>query len=163
MKILVTGNAGSGKSTLSRQLAAHYGLEWYGLDTIVWKEGWQKASTVELNEQMTGLLAKSDWVIDGVSDDILRAADQVVFLDVPRRVSFYRVAKRNWKYLFSSRPDLPVNCPEILIIPKLVKMIWCFPERVRPKILAEKQNRGGKIVHITNNRELRAYLQGLDG
>jgi len=161
MKIFVTGNAGSGKSTLSKRLAAHHGLDWYGLDTIVWKEGWQKAPADERDKQIAQLIAKPHWVIDGVSDEILKAADEVVFLDVPRRVSFYRVAKRNWRYLFTSRPDLPANCPEVLIIPKLVKIILRFPGRVRPKILAEKQNKDARFVHIRNNKELQAYLQSL--
>ncbi len=161
MKIFVTGNAGSGKSTLSRHVAAHYGLEWYGLDKIVWKENWQKAPADERDKQIAQLLARPHWVIDGVSDEILKAADEVVFLDVPRRISFYRVAKRNWRYLFTSRPDLPANCPEVLIIPKLVRIIWRFPRRVRPKILAEKQNKGAGFVHIRNNKELQVYLQSL--
>jgi adenylate kinase family enzyme len=154
MKVFVTGNAGSGKSTLGKELAANLGIEYVTLDKIVWKEGWQKAPDDEKKREISRLLSRDSWVIDGVSDEVLQAADLVIFLDYPRRVCFYRALKRNSRYLFSSRPELPPNCPEILIIPKLVKIIWRFPQRVRPHILAEKTKRGNKnaFIHVTSKR-----------
>ena len=40
MKILVTGNAGSGKSSFSKRISADLSIPLYGLDDIVWKENW---------------------------------------------------------------------------------------------------------------------------
>jgi adenylate kinase family enzyme len=158
MKVFVTGNAGSGKSTLGKALAASLGIEYVTLDKVVWKEGWQKAPEDERRKEISRLISRDDWVIDGVSDEILQAADLVVFLDFPRRVCFYRALKRNSRYLFSSRPGLPPNCPEILIVPKLVKLIWRFPRRVKPRILAEKAARkNNTFVHITSARNSRDF------
>lgn len=42
MKILVSGNAGAGKSSLGKKLAKKYHLPLFGLDKIVWMEGWVK-------------------------------------------------------------------------------------------------------------------------
>jgi adenylate kinase family enzyme len=161
MKVLVTGNAGSGKSTVSKQLATDYEITYYSLDTIVWKEGWQKTLPQEKDERINELIAKEDWVIDGVSNKILEAADQVIFLDFPRRVCFYRAAKRNTRYLFSSRPELPANCLEILIIPTLIKIIWNFPKKVRPRLIEEKSRRGNSFIQVKNNKELRMYLSSI--
>lgn len=47
MKILVTGNTGSGKSTLGKYLAKKYDIPLYGLDKIVWKENWQPTTKEE--------------------------------------------------------------------------------------------------------------------
>lgn len=162
MKILVIGNAGSGKSTLGRQIAKYHELECYSLDKVVWKEHWKKAPRDEQRNKIKKLIARKSWVIDGVDYDILKAADRVIFLDIPRRVCFYRVAKRNIRYLFKSRPELPKHCPEILIVPTLIKIIWKFPARVKPKILLEKARRdSATFVHIEKNKQLRNYMNQL--
>lgn len=161
-RIFVTGNAGSGKSTLGREMARLNNLNYFSLDSVVWQEGWQKTSSKERKQKIAELIKQDAWVIDGVDFDILEAADTVIFLDIPRRFCFYRAAKRSRKYLFSSRPELPANCPEILIIPTLIKIIWRFPSRVRPKILANKAKRNNdSFVHVSNKGQLVRYLNSL--
>ncbi len=160
-RILVTGNAGSGKSTLARKIASSHNLPFYSLDKIVWKEKWQKASTNDILQKTNELISNDSWVIDGVSYEVMAAADLVIFLDVPRRTSYWRTTKRNYRYLFRSRPELPPHCPEIFIIPKLIKIIWNFPRKVRPRILDAKTQRNESFVHITSNKELAEYLNSL--
>ena len=43
-RILVTGNAGAGKTTFSKVLAKKTGLPLHCLDSIVWKAGWVKTA-----------------------------------------------------------------------------------------------------------------------
>lgn len=153
------GNAGSGKSTLGKRIAAELSLPFYSLDKIVWQEGWKKTPPEDQERQITQLTSTGRWVIDGVSYSVQEIADVVIFLDVPRRVSFWRTLKRNKRYLFSSRPDLPPNCPEILIIPTLVKIIWRFPYRVKPKILAKGRAKNtATFIHITSRPELESFM-----
>lgn len=158
MKIFVTGNAGSGKSTMGREIARQRGLDYYSLDKIVWQSGWKKTPAAEQKVQIAELLQKDGWVIDGVDYDILVAADHVIFLDIPRRVCLWRALMRNRRYLFKSRPELPENCPEILIIPQLIKIIWRFPKRVRPKILYEKSRRPAAFTHLKTPHDHSSYL-----
>ncbi len=159
MRILITGNAGSGKTTLSKHVAKKLGLKQYGLDKIVWKEGWQKTAPDERSKKIAELVRKKSWVIDGVDFQVMKAADIVVFLDFPRRTCYWRTLKRNPRYFFTSRPDLPPRSPEILIIPYLLKLIWRFPRRVKPKILKEKRLRNPEtFVHITSNKELPYWM-----
>lgn len=160
-RILITGNAGSGKTTLARKVAASLNAPFHSMDKIVWQEKWVKSSPLEISRGTQELISQHNWVIDGVSNEVMAAADSVVFLDVPRRLSYLRVLKRNHKYLFHSRPDLPPHCPEVLIVPRLVKMIWHFPRRVRPRILRAKKERPNSFVHIRSNKELETYLQDL--
>jgi len=161
-KVLVTGNAGSGKSTTAKRIASSLDIPYYGLDKIVWKKGWQRTSSEERNQKIKRLVRHKAWVIDGVDYGIMQVADTVIFLDISRRTCFKRVASRNWKYLFKSRPGLPENCPEILIIPTLVKIIWRFPANVRPKIMDEKSKRSSSnFVHIRNKVDLENYLQSV--
>jgi len=154
MRILVTGNAGSGKSTLGRKLAHELGLPFYSLDKIVWEPGWKKPSSQEQDRRISELTRQDSWVIDGVAYEIQDTADIVIFLDMPRRLCFWRASRRSLKYLFASRPDLPEHCPEILIIPTLIKIIWRFPVRGRVKILHKASTSPAHFLHVRSKKEL---------
>ena len=64
-RVLVTGMAGSGKSTFSRSLAAKTGLPVIHLDLHFWKPGWVAPSELEWREKQSGLLAGDAWIADG--------------------------------------------------------------------------------------------------
>jgi adenylate kinase family enzyme len=153
-RVFVTGNAGSGKTSLATTLAAQLRLPYTGLDSIVWQSGWVKTPGLARHEQELALAAMPAWVVDGVSDLMLHAADTVIFLDYPRHKCFWRVISRNLPYLFRSRPGLPSRCPELMIIPRLIKLIWRFPAHVRPKLLEPSGDKLKSIVHIRSNEEL---------
>lgn len=161
-RILVTGNAGSGKSTLSRRIAAQLGISCSSLDRVVWQTGWKRTPQDERAHLIHELIQPERWVIDGVSSEVQAAADTVVFLDVSRRVSFWRVARRNWRYLFRSRPELPPSCPEILIIPTLVKIIWNFPLQIRPRILRQVSSSSQRFFHLKTEADMERFLSALE-
>lgn len=157
-RILVTGNAGSGKTTLAQALAAALGLPYRGLDAIVWGPGWVKAAPAICDARVRDLAAAPTWVADGVSPLLLEAADMVVFLDRPRRVCYHRAVKRNLRYLFTSRPGLPPRCPELLVVPRLLRMIWRFPTRVRPQILARRHALGARFIHVRSDNDVQHLM-----
>jgi adenylate kinase family enzyme len=160
-KILITGNAGSGKTTLCYRLAKILNRnDVINLDKIVWKPRWILVDKEEKEFELTKISKMQTWIVDGISKQIFEAADTIVFLDYPRYVCYWRAFRRNCKYLFRSRPELPEKCPEILIISKLIKIIWNFPGLVKPAILGQiKENLQNKtIFYITNNNELEAAI-----
>ena len=133
----------------------------YGLDEVVWRSGWRKAPQDERAAAEAALVARPRWIIEGVSWRVLDAADTVVFLDVSRRTALMRCAWRNWPYLFRSRPELPPNCPEIRIIPKLILLIWRFPRLIRPTILMSMPAKGENAHHVRSTADLRAVISAL--
>ncbi len=160
-RIHITGNAGSGKSTLAKHIGCSLDLPVSGLDEVVWSPGWKKTPMDERETLEESLVAEPSWVIEGVSGIVRKAADVVILLDVSRPISYYRCAKRNWRYLFRSRPGLPPRCPEILIVPRLVRLIWNFPLRIQPQILADMQRAPARFFHVTNDHDLDAVLAEL--
>ncbi|MDH5387857.1 MAG: hypothetical protein OEY06_05365 [Gammaproteobacteria bacterium] len=152
MRIHITGNAGSGKTTLAKELGDFLKLDVYGLDKIVWMQNWKKTPSDKRKQLEQGLVDKSQWVIEGVSSIVRQSSDVIIFLDYPRYICLIRCIKRNWKYLFTSRPELPNNCPEIKIIPQLLKMIWQFPKVAKPFIVKDLD--GKHFVTVTNANEL---------
>ena len=86
-RVIVTGLARSGKSTLSLALAAKTGLPVIHLDLHFWKPGWVAPSETEWREKQRGVLAGNAWIADGnyheTLDLRLERADTVVFLDLP--------------------------------------------------------------------------------
>lgn len=161
MKIHITGNAGAGKTTFAHKLGQDLGLPVFGLDKIVWQAGWVKSPLEVKTIKIHKLISQNAWVIEGVSDAVRDAADIVIFLDVNRATSYWRCAKRNWRYLLKSRPELPDNCPEILILPRLLKIIWKFKHHVRPKILDDMARRPTVYFRISQRHDLYALQQHL--
>lgn len=158
-KILVTGNAGSEKTTLSRQIAAMLGIHVYSLDKIVWQKGWKKTPKQQRDQDIAHLIAQDSWVIDGVSTAVIDAADVVIFLDFSRTICFRRVLRRTMKHLFQPRPEFSHTTPELFVLPKVLKIIWNFPLHARPKILAFRERNTDRFRHITSPEKLIKLLK----
>lgn len=160
MKIHVTGNAGSGKSTLAKKLSEMLGIPLYGLDKVVWKENWVPATIDERQEKIRAITDKSCWVIDGVSKEARAEAELIIFLDRNSFRCAYRAIKRNVPYLFTSRPDLPKNCPEIIILPQLLKIIFSFNSQAKPAILQDLKNKRHVILNsdVQTNEYLATFV-----
>src|SRR5205807_10660238 len=114
-RVLVTGLAGSEKSTFSRTLATKTGLPVVHLDLYFWEPGWVALSDSEWREQQRRLLAGDAWIADGnyhaTLDLRLEFADTVVVLDTPWPVCAGRALRRGvWSRV--------ARCPKGATIPR---------------------------------------------
>lgn len=86
-RIVVTGVAGAGKSTVAKALEARTGLPLFHLDLAFWKPGWVEPSESQWRDQQRELLAGDGWIADGNYTDTLdlrlERADTVVVLATP--------------------------------------------------------------------------------
>jgi adenylate kinase family enzyme len=160
MKIHITGNAGAGKTTLAKELGIKLQLPVFHLDQVVWRPYWEKTTPRVRDKMENAILVKPNWIVEGVSSNARSKADLIIFLDVPRYKCIWRCFKRNLAYLFRSRPELPSHCPEIIIVPKLLSIIWRFPVLIRTTLLQEFANSNNMVV-IKTSSELDAYLRNL--
>ncbi len=96
---IVTSAAGSGATTLGRELAQRLDLPFHELDALHFGPGWTEATPEEFRASLEPLLAEVGWVVDGgywgkLGDLVLERADLVVWLDLPRRVWLPRLVRR---------------------------------------------------------------------
>lgn len=171
-RIVVTGMAGSGKSTFSRALAARTGLPVIHLDVHYWKPGWVEPLEAEWRQMQHRLLAGEEWIVDGnyhgTLDLRLERAETVVFLDTPWWVCAGRALVRGLR----KRPaefELPEGCDEtagqrLRAEWRLVGAIWRNRRSARERELAIVSQHGrNATLHILHSkRAIRRLLDGLD-
>jgi adenylate kinase family enzyme len=112
-RVVVTGMAGAGKSTFSRQLAAKTGLPLIHLDLHAWRPGWVRVPDDELVEIQRTLLAGRRWIVDSndVDEDLLVAhADTLVVITTQWWVCSWRAFRRGLRR--PAETQLPEGCEE---------------------------------------------------
>ena len=112
-KVAVFGNAGGGKSTLSKKLSQITGLPLYVLDKIQYPSGGIELSIEDYKRTHEKILASDRWIIDGFGCKEtlwlrLNEADSLFFVDLPLHVHFWWVTKR----LITGYWELPEGWPQ---------------------------------------------------
>ena len=88
-KILIIGNSGSGKTWLSKRIAAAYGIPHIPLDSIFWKPGGynSKRNDLEIENDLKQIQESNSWIVEGVfghlADRFVSFADSLIYLDLP--------------------------------------------------------------------------------
>jgi adenylate kinase family enzyme len=169
-RIVVTGMAGSGKSTFSRSLAVKTGLPVVHLDLHFWKPGWVAPDESDWREKQSGLLAGDAWIVDGnyheTLDLRLGRADTVVFLDIPWSVCAGRAVRRG---LRKPAGEMPAGCDDspwrrLRDEWRLAVVIWrnrrSEPEREYEVISQHGQHAAFYVLR--SKRAAKEFLDGLD-
>ena len=103
-RVAVIGSSGAGKSTLATALAERLAIPAIKLDALMRGSDWIPTPTPEFRSKVIAALAKADasdggWVASGnyrtVADITQRGADTIVWLDLPRRGTMWRLFKRS--------------------------------------------------------------------
>ena len=103
-KVAIIGNAGGGKSVLSKKLGRAKRLPVFAVDKYQWKPGWQPVPETDVRSGLNSLLSKDEWIIDGWGpwDSVvrrLRAADTIIFIDYPVKIHLWWATKRQIRAL----------------------------------------------------------------
>ena len=98
-KVAVIGNAGGGKTALSRRLAQHYNLPLIHVDSIQFVPGMKMRPYKESISILLEREAQDKWIIDGYGPlDIIEKrflkADHVIFIDFPLWRHYWWCTKR---------------------------------------------------------------------
>lgn len=167
-RVVVVGNAGGGKTTLSRELGARLALPVIHLDSLIWRPGWQATPKAEFEAQHRAIVAGERWIIDGLATwesvvERVAAADTVIFPDYALWQSYLWALKRQAQSIVRPRPELPANCP---MLPKtwvLLRLMWRVHRNMRPRILAllgENLDRK-RVIYLQTPAQTRQFLAQL--
>ena len=168
-RVVVTGLAGSGKSTLSVALAAKTCLPVINLDVHFWKPAWVAPSESEWRQKQRGLLAGDAWIAEGnyheTLDLRLERADTIVVLNLP----WWRCSGRALLRGFRMPDELPEGCDysawqrlrdEWLLAVRIWKGRRSEPGREQEII---SQHGPHVSLHVLRSkRAVREFLDGLD-
>ncbi|MBA2175218.1 DNA topology modulation protein [Halobacillus locisalis] len=165
-KVMLIGSGGSGKSTLARNLGKKLNINVYHLDALFWKPGWVGVPKDEKREVQHDLVEKEGWIIDGnyggTMDIRLRAADTIIFLDMPRTICMYRAFKRMVKFRNRARPDMAEGCEERFDF-EFFKWIWSYPKTKRPEIInrLEQLSDNQRVVILKSSKEVQQFIESV--
>ncbi|WP_039068676.1 DNA topology modulation protein [Staphylococcus shinii] len=161
-KIIVIGSSGSGKSTLSRELSHMLEIPVYHLDKFFWKPNWVMTTKDEQFKIQNSLLDKNEWIIDGnytgILEERLLSADTIIFLNLPRRICYYRVFKRLLKNFGKTRIDMGKDCKERINL-TFLKYIWNYPKYRKLFLLKKfrKLENEKKIFVLNSKKEIKEF------
>jgi len=165
-RVLVIGSGGSGKSTFAKRLGELLDIDVKHLDGFYWRAGWQEPSKEEWLDKVKELASEDSWIMDGNFGGTLELriqhCDTIIFLDLPRLLCLWRIAKRRLIYRGRSRPDMAEGCHEKLDW-EFVRWVWNYRHRSRPKILKLLREHSGtkQIFWLRSRPHVRRFLRSL--
>ncbi len=101
-RIHIIGGAGSGKTTLAQRLGEWLDAPYYDLDEIGYEGAFAAKRALGLRlADIQSIIAQPAWITEGGFiwwvDNLLRAADTIVWLDLPWRIRRWRIITRHIK------------------------------------------------------------------
>lgn len=169
----MVGTAGSGKSTVARELAGILGVPHLELDAVYHQADWVPLPTGEFRRIVAARVAEDGWVTDGnyskVQPLVWARADTVVWLDLSKRTvmrqlvwrTLRRVALRKelwngnrerWRNFFSRDPQQSV-----------ISWAWHKHARDHAKYAAaaaDQANAHLRFVRLASRRDVARFLDG---
>lgn len=167
-KIIVIGNAGSGKTTFSKALAEKLNLPLVHLDKIFWCGKWHHISRENFDKILEKELQKDFWIIDGNFNRTLprrlEECDTVFYFDLPILSCLWGSTKRVIQNYGKHRDDMGGYCPEYFDKHKweLYLSILKFNKQNREryyKLLSEHEDK--KVVIFKSRKQANSYLNNL--
>jgi adenylate kinase family enzyme len=166
-KVAVIGNAGGGKSVLSRQLAKNLKLPLTHVDGVQYLEGLQVRPVDDTRKILNEIANSSAWLIDGfgpmdVIEHRFKAADKIIFIDFPLWRHYWWCTKRQVKLLWSPQSELPGDADDASITGtiKIYKILWRVHTKIRPKLveMLELPEVRAKVISVRSLSEWSALF-----
>ena len=166
-RTVIIGNAGGGKSTLARELAARRGLPHIEIDALLWRPGWQLTPSDVYEAEHSRLIDQPGWVIDGLGrrESVparLTRTTEIVLVDMPLWVHFWLAAERQIAWCTGRLAHPPAGAAEMPPTEDLFLAIWEVDRELMPEIrrLIDEEERRGKRTHrIATVEELGYFVE----
>jgi adenylate kinase family enzyme/2-polyprenyl-3-methyl-5-hydroxy-6-metoxy-1,4-benzoquinol methylase len=95
-RVLISGVAGAGKSTLARRLGSKLNIQVIEMDALCWLSGWKREEHQVFRQHLVASMQAKSWIVDGNDFDNLvkPRADLLIWLDVTWWTAVRRVIMR---------------------------------------------------------------------
>jgi adenylate kinase family enzyme len=168
-KVAVFGNAGGGKSTLSKRLFEITGLPLYVLDKIQYQSGGAKVPQEDYRCIHQQILETDQWIIDGFGCletlwTRLNETDSLVFIDLPLYVHFWWVTKRLFTGYFNPPAGWPEKSPILKSSLTSYRALWLCHKFLTPKYreYVEKVQSSKSVYHICSTVQISQFLESIE-
>lgn len=165
-KIAVFGNAGGGKSTLSKGLSEITGLPLYVLDKIQYQPGGIEVSYEDYTQAHQKILSTDRWIIDGFGCMKtlwlrLDEADSLVFVDLPLSVHFWWVTKRLITGYLKPPEGWPERSPILKSSINSYRALWLCHKYLSPRYreYIEQAQNTKNIYHIQKIEQISQFFE----
>ena len=175
-RIVIWGVTGAGKTTLAYQLGETLGLPVVQLDAIRHRNGWDTVDWPEFRAELTETLESytDGWVLEGsysrIMDVYLSRADTMVWLNLPWRVSFWRLFRRTvaraWDQVPLYNPNGPTESWRLSFFDRRSILWWSISthrksSRQRQERIAELPSHV-RVHTLRNARDVAAFRAGVE-
>ena len=168
-KVAVFGNAGGGKSTVSKRLATTTDLPLFVLDKIQYRAGGIAVSEEEYKHAHAEILAGDRWVIDGFGSietlwPRLDEADTLVYIDLPLPLHFWWVTKRFATGFFVPPDGWPDRTPIWKSSMTSYRTLWLCHKLLTPRYrdyVAEAREKK-RVHHLRSARQIGEFFQAVE-
>ncbi|MBV1908314.1 MAG: adenylate kinase [Kangiellaceae bacterium] len=168
-KVAIFGNAGAGKSTLSRTLAESTGLPLHTLDKVIFLPGGEEIPHDQYIEKHSALIDSDQWIIDGYGCfkstwQRLKSADTLVYIDLPIYQHYWWVTKRFLKGIFKSPEGWPENSPLLKSTVNSFRVVKQCHQLLTPRYreYVAKVEAPQKLHHLRSKKEIAEFLDSID-
>jgi adenylate kinase family enzyme len=168
LRILVAGTSGSGKTTLAGRIAAYVGVPRTEIDALYHGPDWTPRNNFMLD--VAAFAAQPAWVTEWQYGKarplLLRRADLLVWLDLPRAVVMWRVVRRtlqrrlNKTVLWNGNLEPPIST-FFTDHDHIVRWAWRTHHENAERVAAAVASREDlSVVRLRRQREVDQWLAG---
>jgi len=164
-RVAVFGNAGGGKSTLARNLAAITRLPLYVIDMIEFRAGGGRVPREEYQQAHDELIQRDEWIIDGFGGKAsawarFAVADTLIHIDLPLHIHYRWVTKRFIKGIFKNPEGWPENSPLLSSTIDSYRVVWLCDRHLTPQYRQFVAGEAGskRTHHLRSPAQIRSFL-----
>ncbi len=163
-RVVVAGNAGSGKTTVAKAISGAFGIEYVELDIYYFSSAWKPR--IDFEGRARGALAGS-WICDwqySLKSELADACDVFIWLDTPLALCALRILKRSALRCLSgvpAYPGVPDPGPLALLARRSLTFWWAIRTHHRLKREIDDVRRSTRLSLRLKPQEARRLVVAL--